>query len=206
MSESGIPSPDPQGQATDTSKSLVPAVQEFPKVSQPIPPETLKNIPPEILDKLKDVIVSEEHAEFSMMRRSSPLPPPSELAAYNEIIPEGADRIMKMAEAQSAHRIKIETDVVGSQQGQESKGQIFGFIIAIVGLLCGTYAAISGQPLAGAGIAGTPLIGLVSIFLYSKHRDTEDLGSKKEQMDAVDPNPSSNRDGKIQKKNKKRRR
>ncbi|MGD0815550.1 MAG: hypothetical protein ABSA83_18285 [Verrucomicrobiota bacterium] len=95
---------------------------------------------------------------------------------------------------------------MNSQQGQESKGQFFGFIIGIVGLLCGTYAAICGQPWAGAGIAGPPLVGLVSVFLYSKHRDTAELQDKSEQMDAVEPKPPSNQNDKGQKKNKKRRR
>jgi uncharacterized membrane protein len=207
MSDSASPSPAPQGQPPDTSKSLVPALQEVKKVSLPIPPEVLKEIPPDILDKIKGVIVRQEHThtEFSM-KRSSPLPPPSELAAYNEIIPQGADRLLKMVEAQSAHRINIESNVVNSQQGQESKGQFFGFIIGIVGLLCGSYVAICGQPLAGAGIAGTPLVGLVSVFLYSKHRDTAELAEKKEEMDAVEPKPSPNQDRKNQKKNKNRRR
>jgi uncharacterized membrane protein len=39
---------------------------------------------------------------------SGPIPPPDLLERYNQIIPEGADRILKMAEKQSAHRQKIE--------------------------------------------------------------------------------------------------
>lgn len=121
------------------------------------------------------------------VERSGPLPPPSELIAYNEIIPQGADRIMKMAEAQNSHRIEIEKRVISSQHGQESRGQFLGFVIAIVGLLCGSYVAVSGQPWAGGVIGGTPLVGLVSVFVYSKHRDTADLGEKKKEMEIVKP-------------------
>jgi uncharacterized membrane protein len=113
---------------------------------------------------------------------------------------------MKMAEAQSAHRIEIERNVVLGQQGQESRGQYLAFVIALVGLVCGAYTAVSGQPAAGAAIAGAPLVGIVSAFLYSKHRDTVELEEKKEQMDAFEPKPLPNRDGKSQKKNKNRRR
>ena len=38
---------------------------------------------------------------------SGPLPPPTILNKYNEIIENGAERIMKMAENQSEHRIKL---------------------------------------------------------------------------------------------------
>jgi uncharacterized membrane protein len=206
MSESQTPASVPPSQQPDTSKSLAPTLQDFKKIGYQIPPEAFKGIPPELVDKIKGFIVSEEsHTEFSM-RRSAPLPLPSELAAYNEIIPQGADRIMKMAEAQSAHRIEIEKNVVFGQQGQESRGQYLAFIIALVGLVCGAYTAVSGQPVAGAAIAGVPLVGIVSAFLYSKHRDTAELEEKKEQMDAVAPESPSNRDAKSKKKNKNRRR
>jgi uncharacterized membrane protein len=206
MSESEPSASVPPSQQLDASKSLAPALQDFKQIGHRIPPEALKDIPPEVLDKIKGIIVREEtHAEFSM-RRSAPLPLPSELAAYNDIIPQGADRIMKMAEAQSAHRIEIEKNVVFGQQGQESRGQYLAFIIALVGLACGAYTAVSGQPAAGAAIAGAPLVGIVSAFLYSKHRDKAELEGKKEQMDVLEPNPPPNRDGKIQIKKKHRHR
>lgn len=205
MSESATPSPAPQGQQPDASKSLVPALTDFVKAGHNIPPEAIKDIPPEVLDKMKDILLTTEtHTAFSM-RRSAPLPPPSELAAYNEIIPQGADRIMKMAEAQTTHRIDIEKKVVNSQQGHESKGQFFGFIIGIVGLLCGTFAAVSGQPVAGAAIAGTPLVGLVTAFLYSRRQDTAELEEKNEEMDSVNPQSPPSREEKHRKKNKKHR-
>jgi uncharacterized membrane protein len=199
MSESATPSPASPGQQPGAPNSLVPALGEFKKASFSTPLEAPKNIPSALSGEVKSI-------EFSMMRRSAPLPLPSELAAYNEVIPQGADRIMKMAEAQSAHRIEIEKKVVFGQQGQESRGQYLAFIIAIVGLVCGAYTAVAGQPAAGAAIAGVPLVGIVSAFLYSKHRDTADLEEKREQMDSVEPKPPPNQNEKSQKKNKNRRR
>jgi uncharacterized membrane protein len=43
---------------------------------------------------------------------SGPLPPPEILTKYNEAIPNGAERIMAMAERQAAHRQNIELRVV----------------------------------------------------------------------------------------------
>jgi uncharacterized membrane protein len=114
--------------------------------------------------------------------RSSPLPDPSELAAYNQVIPNGADRIMKMAEAQSSHRISIEKIVVTSQQNQAFFGQVCGLVIGLSGLAMATYSAVRGQPWFGGTIGGTTLIGLVSAFLYSRHSQKAELDQKQKQL------------------------
>jgi hypothetical protein len=105
----------------------VPAPGNLPAVPQKEQPKTLAELiqekAPEILDsipvgerpKLAKVTIEQTRISY----RSGILPEPNELAAYNAIIPNGADRIMKMAEAQSAHRIELESTVVRSQQGHE---------------------------------------------------------------------------------------
>jgi hypothetical protein len=40
---------------------------------------------------------------------AGPLPPPEVLARYNDVVPNGADRILSMAERQGAHRESLET-------------------------------------------------------------------------------------------------
>src|ERR1044071_9404016 len=135
--------------------------------------------------------------------RSAPLPDPSELAAYNQIIPNGADRILKMAEDQSAHRIAIERIVVTSQQNQAFCGQLFGLIIGLSGLGLATYAAISGQPWFGSVIGGATLATLVSAFLYTRHTQKRDLSQKQEQMQAAN---SKQADEARRAKNKSRNR
>jgi uncharacterized membrane protein len=117
-----------------------------------------------------------ERHEFSM--RSSPLPEPSELAAYNQIIPNDADRILKMAEAQSAHRIAMEAKVISSQQTQGFCGQLFGLIIGLFAIGCATYASISGQPWFGSIIGGATLVSLVSTFLYGRNSQKRELSKK----------------------------
>src|SRR5208283_2804135 len=88
--------------------------------------ELLKEAIPEKEEREKMALVIRHTMRTSS--RSGPLPDPKELAAYNGIIPNGADRIMKMAEAQSNHRIQIETCVVTSQQKLEARGQSYGLI------------------------------------------------------------------------------
>src|SRR5437016_975506 len=143
MSEDKPPKPGP-GPAP--GKLPAPAQKEHPKtlaeLMQEKAPEILEAIPVGERPKLAEVTIEETRISY----RSGMLPEPSELAAYNAIIPNGADRILMMAEAQSAHRIDLERTVVGSQQGQEQRGQWFGLIIAIFFGSCGLYAALNGQP------------------------------------------------------------
>jgi uncharacterized membrane protein len=148
------------------------------EVIQEKAPDILEGIPKEKIEALARITI--ERHEFSM--RSSPLPDPAELAAYNQIIPAGADRILKMAEAQSAHRIDIEKTVVKSQQTQGFCGQLFGLVVGVIGILCATYAAVSGQPWFGSIIGGATLVSLVSAFLYSRHAQKKELEDKSQQM------------------------
>lgn len=103
-----------------------------------------------------------------------PLPPPSVLADYNDIINDGAERIMKMAENQSGHRIELEKHAIKEELKQSRNGQIFGFILAIFGIIAAFVLAYLGHDTV-AGIFGTTtIIGLVTIFVIGKKRQTKE--------------------------------
>lgn len=173
MSDGANPNPPQSSPAPE--KEQVITVKE---VIQEKAPDVLKGIPREKIEALARISI--QRHEFSM--RSSPLPEPAELAAYNEIIPTGADRILKMAEAQSAHRIAIETLVVKSQQKQGFCGQLFGLLIGFFGIGSATYAAVSGQPWFGSIIGGATLVSLVSVFVYGRQSQKKELHEKHQQM------------------------
>lgn len=148
--------------------------------------------------KALDAVTKEKRKDlsaFSVVRaevstvRCGPLPCPDDLAAYNTIIPDGAHRIMQMAEAQSAHRIEIEKVVITSQQAQATRGQWFGFLIGLAGLGCGTTAAMLGQPWARASIAGTTLVGLVSAFLFGRQKVSRTLAERRPDPPGSTPVP-----------------
>lgn len=66
---------------------------------------------------------------------SGPIPPPALLEKYNEIIPNGAERILAMAEKQSTHREYLEKRVVDGNVSNQTRGSYFGFIISLVAIL-----------------------------------------------------------------------
>jgi uncharacterized membrane protein len=82
---------------------------------------------------------------------------------------------MKMAENQSMHRIELEKYAIREELKQSKKGQIFGFILAIVGMLIAFGLAYLGHDTV-AGIFGTTtIVGLVTIFVFGKRKQNKDF-------------------------------
>src|SRR5260370_27953938 len=67
---------------------------------------------------------------------SGPLPHPDLLKGYNGAFPGCAERVMAMAERQSAHRQQLERIVVEGKCNAQTRGQWFAFILAFV-IICG---------------------------------------------------------------------
>ncbi len=119
---------------------------------------------------LKSFSISQSH--------SGPLPPPEQLEKYNQIIPNGAERIMIMAENQSSHRLGIEDKVIDGQVTQSGKGQIFGFIIALISILLSFTLAMFEHYLVAGIIGGSTVVGLVTVFVIGKHVQKKELADK----------------------------
>ncbi len=111
---------------------------------------------------------------------SGPLPPPELLARYNDVVPNGAERIMQMAEHQQTHRQDLEKTVIGGNVQSEKRGQYMGLTIAVLVLLLGFYLALIGRQIAGSVFVGVDLVGLVSVFVLGKWSQTRELEKKKE--------------------------
>lgn len=90
---------------------------------------------------------------------SGPLPPPEMLARYNEALPDGANRIVKMTEDQSSHRRKM-----------ESRGQIFAFVLAMVAILGGIFLIAEGRSIEGLVPLLAAIGGLIAVFVYGEVR------------------------------------
>jgi uncharacterized membrane protein len=111
-------------------------------------------------------------AEFSGFR--GPIPPPELLTKYDEIISNGADRILKMAENQSGHRQYIEKWAV-----------IGGTILSYVGVLCAGIIALGAlyigyllireqHAIPGTIFGSGGVVGLVTAFIYGTRSRREE--------------------------------
>lgn len=122
---------------------------------------------------MKGVVVSMHQSH------KGPLADPETLLWYSEIIPDGADRIMRMAELQLEHRVSLEKKVVSGQLLQSNIGQILAFLIGLAALGASTFCIVSGFEISGSllGIGG--LTGLVTAFIKGKSYQDKSLESKR---------------------------
>ncbi len=109
-----------------------------------------------------------------------PLPPPGALQQFNEVIPNGAERVMVLCEKQSSHRQELERKVIDSRIANMKRGQIFALLIAILALLVAGYCAHIGQPIVALTIAGIDIVSLTSVFMYGSRTQRKELQERRE--------------------------
>ncbi len=109
---------------------------------------------------------------------SGPIPSPEMLDEYNKIMPNGADRIMSMAEEQSRHRMKLESQTITSQNKQGERGQIFALISVLALIAAGIWVCALGHPGVGVTIFGTTILGIGGVFAYGKYAIRRSIAKK----------------------------
>jgi uncharacterized membrane protein len=143
----------------------------------------IKGIPP---DKVKQLALS-----FSReIHHQGPLPPASEFVKYEDAFTGSADRILKLAENEAAHRHQMENKAIDYDLKLADKkidketfnlrtGLSFGFLIGLASIIGGTYCIIQGHDWSGFGLGAGGLTGLVSTFVYgstqSRNKENEKL-------------------------------
>ncbi len=112
---------------------------------------------------------------------SGPLPPPAQLDEYGIIDRSFPERIFKMAESEMNHRHSMEKmsvdasiEMTRRDYTERRIGQIFGLLIGVVAIGCGTYAVISGHQISGTVIGAGGVVGLVSAFIYGRKTEKEE--------------------------------
>ena len=133
------------------------------------PPQTADLNEDEILEQLFSAMSASDGASYIaslavLAQTSGPLPPPQILQYYNEIIPNGADRIMVMSERAQAALIE------GHREGRraEQRGQFFAFICVLAVLSTGIVLAVTGQSVTGFGLTSFSLATMVYAFVRGR--------------------------------------
>jgi uncharacterized membrane protein len=145
----------------------------------------LSGIPDDIARVIKE-LPEEERTKFISaflisVRKTSysgPIPHPDIAKGWNDIVENGAERIMKQAETQLNHRIELEDFAVREQHRQSSRGQLFGLIIALVCIGAATFLSINGHDVVAGLIGGSTILGLVTVFVTGKRAQVRDLQKK----------------------------
>lgn len=131
---------------------------------------TLQDIDPQLRQELIQTIIS---VTTVSKVHSGPLPNVETLNGYNQIIPNGAERLMQQVEKQSQHRRDIENKVVSWNNIESLLGQLFGLIIAGSVLYASYSLAINGHETVASILGGATIVGLTSIFVYGKKKQGE---------------------------------
>ncbi len=127
--------------------------QQQPLNNNPVGPVIPRSVPPQQPDRIV------------AMSYSGPLPHPDDLERYGEIVTGGAERILVLLEQQTAHRIEMEKIVVTTDAKRQSRGMIFGFIVALVGLGGSIFLGYKGAQVAAGILGGGTLASLVYTFV-----------------------------------------
>ncbi|WP_437590233.1 DUF2335 domain-containing protein [Sorangium sp. So ce1000] len=132
----------------------------------------------------RGMAVSHVHEEFRMS--VGVLTDPKSLAEYEQVAPGYASKILdkffEQVALEQVHRHSLEREALATDREHEAKtiqqgdrGQFFAFLIAVIGLFLVGWLAHTEQPWL-AGIIGTlDLLGLVSVFIYGRKKQAEEV-------------------------------
>ena len=116
---------------------------------------------------------------------AGPIPPPDLLKAYNEIVPDGANRILMMAEQQSSHRIKLESTVITGDNKRANWGLATGFTIGIAIIFLSFVLVLKGHDVPGTIFGTADLAGLIGLFVYGRNARQKELSRRDQKNNAL---------------------
>ena len=131
-----------------------------------ITPE-LTNLPSEPDSPQKPSQGVERLIHHQQVEYFGPIPPPFILEQYNKVIPGSPERILKMAEKQSDHRISMENQVIHWNITKSKGGMLCAVVISLYALYVAKEIAVHGNPYSAAAIAALNIGGLIGIALHN---------------------------------------
>lgn len=126
--------------------------------------------------------------EGRTLQYSSPVPPPEILAAYNQVSPDLANRIMSLAEDQTHHRISIEAKAIDRESKRSGWGLFSATLIGLTGMVSAAVVGYSGHEWAAVGIVGSLSTVYGGAFIYGTKSRREERMDKAKLMTGHPPN------------------
>jgi len=143
--------------------------EHYPAANITLPDEMvllLKDLPEKQRNAVRDII--NDMACACLWQ--GPLPPPGLLKSYNEIIPNGAERILTEMQRQAKHRMELESRVIPEQQRQSRRGQVYGLVVALSFLVASFILIAMGFGLFGTIMGSVDLVALVTVFVIGRQQ------------------------------------
>ena len=105
---------------------------------------------------------------------SGPIPPPHLLSQYDQVVPGAAERILAMAERQSAHRLDLERRVIVSDIKKSEKGQWFALFAASLALVFAFTLGMTDHQIAAGIIGGLDIVSLATVFVFGRKQKRDE--------------------------------
>lgn len=107
--------------------------------------------------------------QVSIAGWSGPLPAPDDLAQFNRIIPNGAERIMAMVEHEQEARHAIEDRLSMADVWTEVGGRVVGTLLLLACLGAAVWSVQAGATsVVTLGFLGVPLLGAIAKLFERK--------------------------------------
>jgi uncharacterized membrane protein len=105
-------------------------------------------------------------AHAQLVHHTGPLPHPEILSNYDQILPGAAERILAMAESQSAHRQNLEVKYLAAESRNSLLGIICALFLGLLGLSASGICIYAGHGWPAAALRGATIGSLVGSFIY----------------------------------------
>lgn len=126
------------------------------------------NPPSSVSNEASQTQIVSSASKKTTLAFSGPLPHPSILAGYNNIVPGSAERIIAMAESEATHQREMERFIAEKTFEEVRVGQFFGIGIATVGLGASVLLGIMGHDALAGVIGGTTIVSLATTFVVGR--------------------------------------
>ncbi len=99
---------------------------------------------------------------------SGPLPPPTALSAFDDIVENGAERVFRQFEAEAEHRRSLERDAAATDRRLAFLSRALAGAFAFAALGTAVFALFIGAHIAAAVIGGGTIAAVVTAFLAGR--------------------------------------
>ena len=107
-----------------------------------------------------------ERIESLLSIFQGPLPPPEDLAKYNDAFTNGAEKIFNLTDGEAKHRISLESWETKGDIIRSFAGVVAGLIISLFGFYISWDLASKGYEWVAGVIAVSDITALVAVFIY----------------------------------------
>lgn len=112
-----------------------------------------------------------------------PLPPPAVLREYDALAPGSAERIIRLMEQQSHHRMELEKTAIQHDTRRANWGLASGTMLSIGVLVLCAYLVYTGNALTGVALVIAEIVALAGVFVYGTNSRRQERIEKVESLE-----------------------